>query len=200
MFKQARPFEVEGQKGEEGAGCVGLISSGRSPQESVFMTPTKAAARANTARRVQRAGNGVFFMTTAPLTSADFDKSYDVYDAHECTAASPCIPASPAAGAECVTAEACRAPPNPEPGIYGAPASATFAAGLGISPAPPPPAKAKASTKAPLLEKALLACKKKQKEKKHRGSVKRPARKRYVPLEKKAKKTSNGYLRTCSLI
>ena len=55
----------------------------------------------------------MFFMTTAPLTSADFDKSYDVYDAHECTATSPCIPPPPAAGAECVTAEACRSPPPP---------------------------------------------------------------------------------------
>ena len=164
VFKQARPFEVEGQKGEEGAGCVGLISSGRSPQESVFMDADEGGGPGEHGKPGTASGNEVFFMTTAPLTSADFDKSYDVYDAHECTATSPCIPPPPAAGAECVTAEACRAAPNPEPGIYGAPASATFS-GIGDLPAP-------AAAK-PAVKKKAAKCQKGKTRNKHGKCVKK---------------------------
>ena len=187
VFKQARPFEVEGQKGEEGAGCVGLISSGRSPQESVFMDADEGGGPGEHGKAGTASGNEVFFMTTAPLTSADFDKSYDVYDAHECTATSPCIPPPPAAGAECVTAEACRAAPNPEPGIYGAPASATFS-GIGDLPGPAAkPAVKKALTRAQKLAAALKACHKDRRKAK-RASCEKTARKSFGPLKKKSKR------------
>jgi hypothetical protein len=117
VFKPAHAFEVEGVKGEEGAGCVALISSGGSTKESVFVDASET-------------GGDVFFMTTAKLASQDFDSGYDIYDAHECTSASPCTPPPPVALPECTTAEACRAAPTPEPSVYGAPSSQTFS-GLG---------------------------------------------------------------------
>jgi hypothetical protein len=135
VFKPAHAFEVEGVKGEEGAGCVGLISSGGSAQESAFLDASES-------------GSEVFFMTTAKLAPQDFDKSYDVYDAHECTVGSPCIPPPPGAEAECTTAEACRAAPLPEPGIYGAPASTTFN-GIGDLPA---------SSVKPAVKKKTVKC------------------------------------------
>jgi DNA-binding beta-propeller fold protein YncE len=127
VFKVSHAFEAEGVKGKEGAGCVGLISSGESGQDSAFLD-----ASAN--------GSEVFLLTTSKLSSQDFDNAYDVYDAHECTTASPCVAPPAAPGPECGTAEACRAAPAPEPGIYGAPASATF---NGLGNLIPPPAAAK---------------------------------------------------------
>jgi hypothetical protein len=130
VFKPAHTFEVEGKTGEEGAGCVALISSGGSAQESAFMDASET-------------GGDVFFMTTSRLVPQDFDTAYDIYDAHECTSASPCIASPPVAPPECMTAEACRAAPTPEPSIYGAPSSQTFS-GLGnLTPTPAAPAVSK---------------------------------------------------------
>ncbi len=124
VYKPGHAFEVEGVKGQEGAGCVGLISSGESPDESAFMDASLS-------------GGDVFFLTTAKLAAQDFDKAYDIYDAHECTSLAPCFPERGSQPPECTTADACRAAPAPEPGIYGAPSSATFN-GLGnITPAGP---------------------------------------------------------------
>jgi hypothetical protein len=160
VYKPAHEYEVEGGKREEGAGCVGLISSGESAQESAFMDASES-------------GNEVFFMTTSKLALQDFDQAYDVYDAHECTTASPCIPPPPGAAAECTTAEACRAAPNPEPGIYGAPPSATFN-GLGnLTPAPAKPA----------VKKKAVKCAKGKTRNKHRVCVKKAK-------SKKAKKSN----------
>ena len=147
VFKPAREYEVEGGKGEEGAGCVGLISSGESSQESALMDADEGGAAGEHGKPGTAAGGDVFFMTTSKLAPQDFDQAYDVYDAHECTSASPCIPPPAGAAAECTTAEACRAAPNPEPGIYGAPPSATFN-GLGnLTPAPAKPAVRKKAAK-----------------------------------------------------
>jgi hypothetical protein len=131
VFKPARAFQVEGDEREEGAGCVGLISSGESPQDSAFLDASEN-------------GSEVFFLTTSKLSSQDFDNAYDVYDAHECTTASPCIAPPPGPEPECTTAEACRAAPMPQPSIYGAPASATFNGVGNLTPGsslPPPPKK-----------------------------------------------------------
>jgi hypothetical protein len=166
VFKPAHAFEAEGRKGEEGAGCVGLISSGESTQDSVFFDASEN-------------GSEVFFLTTSKLSSQDFDNAYDVYDAHECTSASPCVAPPPGPGPECGTAEACRVAPNPPPGIYGAPASATFN-GLGNLTPPPPPAVVKKVTK------KAAKCK--------RGFVKKKVKKKEtcvkVKSKKKAKKTN----------
>jgi hypothetical protein len=138
-YKPSRAFETGGNKGEEGAGCVGLLSSGTSAQESAFVDASET-------------GGDVFFLTTSKLSTADFDKSYDMYDAHECTSASPCVAQPPLAPPECATADECRAAPTPEPSIYGAPSSATFN-GLGNLTPPPPPAK-------PAVKKKTVKCKK----------------------------------------
>ena len=58
-------------------GCVGLISSGTSNAESAFYDASES-------------GGDVFFVTTGRLVSEDYDKSYDVYDAHVCTSTVPC--------------------------------------------------------------------------------------------------------------
>jgi hypothetical protein len=128
VFKPERAFkaEVEGVKeeGVEGAGCVGLISSGDSPQESVFLDASES-------------GGDVFFLTTAKLAPQDYDDAYDIYDAQECTNASPCQPAPAQQPPACTTEASCKASPTPQPGIFGAPPSATFN-GPGNSPPPPP--------------------------------------------------------------
>ncbi len=72
------------------------------------------------------AGGDVFFLTTAQLESQDTDTAYDVYDAHECTTTSPCIPPPPSNPRQCETEASCKQPPTPQPGIYGPPPSATF--------------------------------------------------------------------------
>jgi hypothetical protein len=127
-----------------------LISSGESGNESALLDASES-------------GNEVFFMTTAKLSTQDFDNSYDIYDAHECTAASPCIPPPPSAAPECTTAEACRAAPQPEPGIYGAPASATFS---GLGNLTPPPVK-------PAVKKKAAKCAKGKTRNKHGVCVKK---------------------------
>jgi hypothetical protein len=71
-------------------------------------------------------GDDVFFLTSEPLTSQDFDNAADMYDAHVCSAAVPCT-APVVAPPACTTADSCRAAPAPQPAIFGAPATATFA-------------------------------------------------------------------------
>lgn len=112
-FKPARGFEVQGRSGQEGAGCVALISSGTSPEESTFLDASAT-------------GGDVFFTTTTRLAPQDFDDAPDVYDAHECTAASPCPPVQAQQPPACATEGSCRGAPAPAPAIYGAPSSATF--------------------------------------------------------------------------
>lgn len=113
VFKPAHGFEVEGGKGEELAGCVGLISSGTAPEGSTFLDASET-------------GGDVFFLTTSKLAPQDFDHAYDVYDAHECMVASPCPPVQAEQPPPCATEGSCRAAPAPQPSIYGAPSSATF--------------------------------------------------------------------------
>jgi hypothetical protein len=98
---------------ERTGGCVGLISSGGSTQESAFLGASET-------------GGDVFFLTTAQLAPQDYDQSLDVYDAHECTGESPCLAPPPAQPPACDTEASCRATPAPQPEIYGAPSSATF--------------------------------------------------------------------------
>ena len=154
-------------RGVEAAGCVGLLSSGESAQESVLLDASES-------------GGDVFFMTTAKLSPADSDDSYDVYDAHECTTGSPCIN-PPAVSLEgCGSVEACRAG-GVEPLSFGLPASAGF---TGDENAPPPAVVSRHEK----LVKALAACHKDRRKTK-RVACEKQARKRYGPL-KKTKKTA----------
>ena len=124
VFKPAHAFTAEDVSGEEGAGCVALISAGTSSEGSYFLDASET-------------GGDVFFATTSQLSSASDGGGVNVWDAHECTSASPCI-AAPVQPPACTTEASCKAPPTPQPTIYGAPASATFSGPGNL--APPPPA------------------------------------------------------------
>ncbi|HWX44382.1 MAG TPA: hypothetical protein VNY52_03560 [Solirubrobacteraceae bacterium] len=93
-------------------GCVSLISSGASSEESEFLDASEN-------------GNDVFFLTQARLARQDVDSSFDVYDAHVCQESSPCasVPASPPS---CSSGDSCKAAPSPQPTVFGVPSSATF--------------------------------------------------------------------------
>jgi hypothetical protein len=129
VYKPARAFEVEGHRGEEGAGCLALISSGTSSEESSFLDASES-------------GGDVFFLTESKLAAQDFDQTLDVYDAHECTSVSPC-PAQVQEPPPCDTESSCRAAPTPQPSIYGAPSSATFSGAGNLTPVPAPIVKPK---------------------------------------------------------
>ncbi len=121
-------YEPEGEGGCERSsgsfdaraeGCLALISSGDASEESAFLDAGGAGPAGED-------GEDVFFLTSQSLVSADRDTAFDVYDAHECSAAAPCE-SEAAAASPCDNEEACRVAPTPQPTIYGAPSSATFA-------------------------------------------------------------------------
>ncbi|HXB65337.1 MAG TPA: hypothetical protein VNV42_10730 [Solirubrobacteraceae bacterium] len=145
-------------------GCVGLISSGTSPEESAFLDASVG-------------GGDVFFLTSSRLTSQDYDTAYDVYDAHECTVSSPCVE-QPVSSPPCDSGDSCKAAPTPQPSIFGAPASATFnGSGNVVASSTPAVVKPKSLTRAQRLARALNACHKKLGRK--RRGCERQARKRY---------------------
>jgi hypothetical protein len=134
VFKPARSFDVEGRVGEESAGCVGLISSGTSSERSWFLDASES-------------GGDVFFITQARLAPQDADTAFDVYDAHECAAASPCTPVA-SSPPPCDTEASCKAAPEPQPSLFGLPSSATFSGAGNVTP-PAPAAPVKAAVKKP---------------------------------------------------
>lgn len=93
-------------------GCVNLISSGESQEESVFMDASESGADA-------------FFVTSKPLVEADQDHAIDMYDAHACSAEAPCI-RQPASSPPCESSDGCKGAPSAQPAVFGPPASATF--------------------------------------------------------------------------
>ncbi|HTB50105.1 MAG TPA: NHL repeat-containing protein [Solirubrobacteraceae bacterium] len=151
----------------EASGCVGLISAGTGSTDSVFFDASAS-------------GNDVFFTTQDGLVSQDQDGTADMYDARVCTAAEPCA-SSLALPPACTTTDSCRAAPSPQPGVFAAPASATFA-GAGNSTATTTKivktkGATKAETRARELARALRACKKRPA--KQRPACKARARKRF---------------------
>lgn len=98
---------------------MGLISSGSSAEESTFLDASES-------------GGDVFFLTASRLVAQDVEGGFSVFDAHECTGASPCFAAPAVRPPACDTEASCRVAPTPQPAIYGAPASATFS-GSGTS-------------------------------------------------------------------
>jgi hypothetical protein len=148
-------------------GCVSLISSGTSAQESAFMDASES-------------GDDVFFLTSAKLSKLDTDSSRDVYDAHVCTTGSPCITYTPKETAACTGETSCRAPSPPEPSVFGAPASVTFEGPGNLKPTAPPPGKPKtaAQLRAEHLKHALKACKRHRRKHK-RQACEKQARHRY---------------------
>ncbi len=175
-------YELE-QAGEgtcqNASGCVNLLSSGTSAQESAFID-------ANTS------GSDVFFVTSAQLVPSDKDTNFDVYDARVCTSSSPCVKSETSTVVSCESSEACKGPSTSGP-AYGTPATAVPS---GSGNLPPQggvlPTKALKSvpklTRAQKLAKALKACRK-LRNKKKRVLCERSARKSYgPPAKKKGKK------------
>jgi hypothetical protein len=128
-------------------GCVGLISSGTSSEESAFLDASAVGGRGGEGGE---GGGDVFFLSASQLAPKDEDQAFDVYDAHECSAGSPCPPPQGAVQPACNNAESCRSAPVPQPPIFGPPPSATFNGQGNITPetAPPPPAVVNVKTKA----------------------------------------------------
>lgn len=132
--------------GVRSGGCVGLISSGSSAEESAFLDASGS-------------GGDVFFLTEAKLSSLDYDTALDVYDAHECTSAAPCFVTPAASPPACDTEASCRAAPTPQPAIFGSPSSSTFSgAGNVIPSVSGSVVKARSLTRAQKLARALRAC------------------------------------------
>jgi sugar lactone lactonase YvrE len=151
---------------EASGGCVGLISSGGSSGESLFMDASEN-------------GDDVFFLTSAGLVSQDYDGEYDLYDAHVCSAASPCLPVAAVSPPPCTTGDSCKAAPSPQPEIFGAPSSETFSGtgNIAAGGSSPNARSTKSLTRAQKLAAALRTCRKKAKHK--RLVCERQARKRY---------------------
>jgi hypothetical protein len=152
-------------------GCVSLISSGTSGEESAFLE-----ASAN--------GDDVFFLTSAQLSGQDTDAALDVYDAHVCEASSPCPSPLAVSPPACTTADSCRAAPSPQPGIFGAPPSATFSGTGNLAP-PSPSALPKK------VVKKTAKCKKGFVKNKKNKCVRKKAKKK-AKRAKKSSKSSRG--------
>jgi hypothetical protein len=187
-YKPAHPFQAEpAMRGEaplsgvEGAGCVALISSGTSAEESVFLDASES-------------GGDVYFLTTAKLAPQDYDTADDIYDAHECTSASPCIPPPAVQPPECKTEAECKASATPQPTIYGTGPSETFnGPGNLVSPPPavvkPPSA---AQLRAKHLKTALAACKKRYlHSKRRRAACERTAHTKFGAKKASVKKSTH---------
>jgi hypothetical protein len=128
VFRPAHAFEVGVQKGEEEAGCLGLISAGTGAGPSTFIDASAS-------------GDDAFFITLDRLVPQDFDNSFDMYDAHVCNTSVACSTLAAAQPPPCTSSDGCRSAPLPQPGVFGAPPSATFS-GAGNLLSPSKPAKA----------------------------------------------------------
>jgi hypothetical protein len=152
--------------GARSDGCVSLISSGTSAEESAFLDASGA-------------GGDVFFVTEAKLSPRDYDTALDVYDAHECRVAALCYPAPAASPPACDTEASCRAAPSPQPAIFGSPSSSTFmGAGNTGRTVSGPAVRARSLTRTQKLARALHACQRKRG--RRRLSCKRQAMARYA--------------------
>ena len=157
-------------------GCVSLISSGSSANESAFLEATPS-------------GNDVFFLTAAQLVPQDTDTAFDIYDARVCGSESPCLtpPGSPPTG--CSAADACR-PAEPAQPTPAGPSGSATASGPGNIGAGAPPAagavksshqsRSKPPTRAQKLAGELRKCKRRYPHaKKQRARCEALAKKRY---------------------
>ncbi len=173
------------------AGCLGLISSGTSGEESAFID---AAATGPSGHE----GEDVFFLTAATLADADVDDALDVYDAHICSSLSPCISTAASTSPPCTTADSCRAALGAQSGVFGAAATATSSSsGNLVPPRPTPARKTAAQIRAEKLSRALKICRRKHNRGK-RIACERQARRKYGKARakkraSKVQKSVNGH-------
>lgn len=171
------PTDMAGCGREEG--CVGLVSSGTSSEESAFLDASSG-------------GGDAFIMTSARLAGADTDGALDVYDAHECSTAVPCPAGLDSVPPACSTTDSCRSAPPPQPETFGPPPSATFSGNGNVTGAT---SVVKPLTRQQKLAKALRACRTKRQAKSKRAACERRARKRYGRTQE-AKRKSRGRAET----
>jgi hypothetical protein len=161
-------------------GCVNMVSAGTSAEESGFLDASES-------------GDDVFFLTSSKLVSQDVGGERDLYDAHECSSVSPCVPPVAVAPPACGTGDACKAAPSPQPSIYGAPSSETFSGAGNVTPTTVGGnVTVKSLTAAQKLSVALKVCRKKAKRKravceKQARAQFRKARSRETEAKKKGK-------------
>jgi hypothetical protein len=170
-------------------GCVSLLSSGSSSKESAFIEATPD-------------GSNVFFATVSQLLPQDTDTAYDIYDARECTQASPCLTPSSPAQPGCSNADACR-PASPSQQAPVEPSGTATLSGSGDMVQSPHAkqetkgvkTKSKPLNRAQKLSKALKSCKKRHSKKKRKACEKH-ARKLYgvktTTAKGSAKQSSGG--------
>jgi hypothetical protein len=159
-------------------GCVGLISSGESPEEAKFVDASQS-------------GGDVFFLSSGKLSRLDQEGSVSLYDAHECTSSSPCVPQTVSSSGSCETEASCKASPGVQPDIFAAGGSAVFS-----GPGNPPPlstgATPKPETRAQKLAKALGSCRRRYRHaKKKRQACERSAHRKYGAAAKAKRATHN---------
>jgi NHL repeat len=179
-------------------GCIGLISSGTSDRESALLDASVAGGEGPHGEELQQGAGDVYFMTAERLTDQDQDNSFDVYDAHECTAASTCLyPPTIEPPNPCKASETCRPFVSPAPAAGPEIASAGSPSGNQSPPAAAKPsgqvlpAKAKSKPKpkglsrAEKLAKALSSCRARYKHSRHRRKAcEKQARLRYAPAHR----------------
>lgn len=173
-WEQEGTGSCEAGEGQEGGGCLYLLSTGKSPQPSYFGDASEE-------------GEDVFLFTRQSLVSQDQDDNVDVYDARVDggLADQNTLPASP-----CESEERCRGVPATAP-VFGSPSSMTLV-GEGTAPPPAPSSavikptkrKPKSSMRARKLASALKACTKRPQ--RRRGSCRARARMRYGAKAKKS--------------
>jgi DNA-binding beta-propeller fold protein YncE len=173
VFKAGGAFAGEDGSGAEGAGCVGLISSGNGSEEAAFLDASET-------------GGDVFFLSISQLSPLDVEGGRTLYDAQECTASVPCAAPPPAVSPPCVTEASCKAAPSPQPEIFGSPASATFSGPGDLVSSPVVPVAAKkvksaAQVRRERLTRALRVCAR-ERSRRRRAACERQARGRYGAL------------------
>ncbi len=150
-------------------GCVGLISSGISSQESAFFDASEN-------------GDDAFFVTAAKLVASDYDNGYDVYDAHVCSSEGVVCSSESVLSPPCSSGDSCKGAPSPQPEIFGAPPSATFS-GTGnlIEPKAKPKVKPKTKHKVAKKTKKKKRSRGARKAQKKHGARQAAARRRVCP-------------------
>jgi len=157
-------FEPNGAGGcGRATGCVGLMSSGESGEESAFLDASSS-------------GNDVFLMTGAKLAATDKDTALDIYDAHVCTPSSPCPSGAVSLPGACESVEQCR---PASPAVIPAVPPSAMSSGPGNFHSAPPVIHT--LTRAQKLKKALAVCKHKPMRK--RAACRRAAKRRYGAVQ-----------------
>jgi hypothetical protein len=163
-------WESDGSDGcRQTGGCVGLLSSGSSPNPAFFVDASAG-------------GEDVFFTSRAQLVPGAMDEAVKLYDAR--------VNGGFYEPSLACTGTGCQGVP-PAPPIFATPSSVTFNGVGNFEPPAPkgavtPRRKTAAQVRAERLARALKACGKRAKKK--RAVCEKTARRRYAPAKKKGKR------------